>query len=882
MLSVISAPDPASINRTEGRLLGLATLFLGIYSLALTIIPLVRAQSASPYQLGWQHWFAFLAWLGLFQVAHFQAGKFLPQRDPFLLPGAALLFGWGLLTIYRLYPGFGIRQMLWMIIAASVFTAGLRLPENLRFLRRYKYLWLSAGLVLTALTLVFGTNPLGFGPRMWLGCCGIYLQPSEPLKLLLIVYLSAYLADRLVTPYADRQGLDARPLLPLLAPTLVMTGLALAVLLIQRDLGTASIFMFLYAAIVYIASGRKSILVLSLIILVLAGATGYFLFDVVRLRIDAWLNPWLDPSGRSFQIVQSLIAVANGGLIGRGPGLGSPTVVPISHSDFIYASIAEETGLVGALGLIILIGLLIQRGLHTALGAPDPFRRYLAVGLTAFFGAQSILIIGGNIRLLPLTGVTLPFVSYGGSSLVTSMISLLLIILVSGSTRSRPVPRRISQPILQLWLLLLAGLAAIALITGWWAAYRAPTLLARTDNPRRGISDLYVRRGSILDRNNQAISVTTGSPGEFVREDVYPDLSPIVGYTNPAYGQSGLEASLDPSLRGLRGYPTWQLWWNHLLYGQPPPGLDIRTSLDLILQQTADKLLSTHKGAVVLLNSRTGEILAMASHPTFNSNTLDTTWDSLVNDPESPLINRATQALYPPGPALGPLLLAQSLDQGSQQDKTALLDDSFNQDRTDCALPPQGNSLKAAIGNGCVAASHHLTERLGAESVRKLLELAGLDQTPLAYLPAAVAQNLDPSSQLDWDELSLSPLQMALAISTLSNNGMRPAPHLLLAENQPESGWNILPPLSEPVQVLTEAAAQATATALSITDTQFWGSTAATASDEQSFSWFLGGTLPSWQGTPMVVVVLLEENIPQLARQTGIDMLQAASQSPAQ
>ena len=200
----------------------------------------------------------------------------------------------------------------------------------LSFLRRYKYIWLTGGLLLTGLTLLFGTNPSGgSNQRLWLGCCGIYFQPSEPLKLLLIAYLAAYLADRrsYLTSVASLSKSTwstkiATPLLPLLAPTLIMTGLALLLLVVQRDLGTAMIFLFIYAAVVYVASGQKRILLLSAAAIALAGMVGYYLFEVVRIRVDAWVNPWADPSGRSYQIVQSLIAIANSGLAGARPGYG--------------------------------------------------------------------------------------------------------------------------------------------------------------------------------------------------------------------------------------------------------------------------------------------------------------------------------------------------------------------------------------------------------------------------------------------------------------------------------------------------------------------------------------------------------------------------------
>jgi len=414
----------------ENRLIILSAVVLLFLAAALTLSPAARARSWD-VDYKWGHWVGLLVWAVSFYFAYRLASRYLPHHDPFLLPIASLLCGWGIMTIWRLSPSFGLRQSLWLIPAIFVLNWGVKQTSILTFLKRYKYFWLTCGLGLTGLTLLFGTNPSGSAfPHLWLGCCGFYIQPSEPLKLLLIIYLAAYMADSQDIQSRRQQGKlvvttpVTHSLLSLLAPTVIMTSLALLLLLFQRDLGTATIFLFLYAIIIYVATGRWQILVASGATLTLAGFAGYFLFDVVRVRIDAWINPWLDPSGRSYQIVQSLIAIANGGLLGRGIGLGNPGLVPIPHSDFIFTAIGEESGLVGSLGLILLLTLLCTRGLTIALRASDNFQRILACGLTTYFSAQSILIIGGNLRLLPLTGVTLPFVSYGGSSLVTSFLPL--------------------------------------------------------------------------------------------------------------------------------------------------------------------------------------------------------------------------------------------------------------------------------------------------------------------------------------------------------------------------------------------------------------------------------------------------------------------------
>ncbi len=785
----------------------------------------------------WGHWLGFAVWVLLITIAFYQVRRRMPDSDPYLLPIAALLSGWGLLTVWRLEPSLGIRQTLWLLVSIAILILGLRLPADLRFLRRYKYLWLTSGLLLTALTLAFGTNPLGGGPRLWLGCCGFYFQPSEPLKLLLIIYLAAYFADRLHVytfeqpALSEAKGSNVKTFkrttfLPLVIPSLVVTVLALLILVVQRDLGTASLFIFLYTVMLFLASGRKRVLLISLIGLGLAGLAGYFLFDVVRLRVDAWLNPWLDPSGRSYQIVQSLMAVANGGIGGRGPGMGSPGLVPISISDFIFSAISEETGLLGTIGLFALLGLFLTRGMSVALRAPDNFHRILAAGLTAYLGAQSVLIIGGNLRLLPLTGVTLPFVSYGGSSLLTSYLALLLLLIISSQPEEEaaPLPHHSLSPYLIVTGLLGLGLIAAALVNGWWAVWRGPDLLARTDNARRTISDRYVPRGGLLDRNAKPINITQGRSGSYARFYPYPDLAPITGYTHPVYGQAGLEASLDPYLRGLQGNSASRIWLDHLLYGQPPPGLDMRLTIDLDLQRRADVLFGDHAGAIVLLNAESGEILVMASHPTFNQNKLDEEGPSLAQDPRAPLLDRAAQGFYPAGTAATSFSLAAGLSENAPRNELVQLYDAL-----------------------------------------------GFYTAPALRLPVSAVSAIS-------EELRVSPLQMALAAATISNKGILPVPRLALAINTPQQGWVILPALGAPLQALSAQSAASTAEALMVKGQPFWQAIGkgVEIQENKTITWYLAGTLPQWQGAPLALVVALEEDNSNFATYLGQALMKEA------
>ncbi len=878
-------------DQTEKRLLILAGAFLGTYSLAITLSNAVRLRSWQ-VEYRWYHWLGFVIWIGLVWLLHRDFSRRLPERDAFLFPIAALLTGWGMLTKWRLSSGLGLRQSIWLLVAGLVIILMMRFDDIppgdriLTYLRQFKYIWLISGLLLTAATLILGTNPMGAGPRLWLGCCGFYFQPSELLKLLLIVYLSAYLADR------QESTSSSSHLLPLLTPTLIMTGLALVLLVFQRDLGTAALFLVLYAVIVFAGTGDRRVLLFSMLVLILAAVVGYALYDVVSLRVDAWINPWLDPSGRSYQIVQSLLSVANGGLIGRGIGMGSPSLVPIAQSDFIFSAITEETGLLGSLGILGMLALLVNRGMRIAMKSDDTFHRLLATGLVAHLVGQSILIIAGNLRLLPLTGVTLPFVSYGGSSLLVSFFELLCLVLISARQGEIPVlqlEKLKTQTNLNLLLSggLMIGLVGTAMIAGWWSLVRGPELLTRTDNARRSIADRYVKRGSILDSHERPLAESSGQVGAIVRDYPYPALGPLVGYTDPIYGQAGLEAGLDSYLRGLQGYPSLTLWWEHLLYGQPPPGLDVRLTLDLDLQSMADYLLIGHRGAVVMLNAHTGEVLAMASSPIFDANTLGTSWESLVNDPGSPLFDRAGMGMYPAGNALGPFLLA-----ASNQDVTRQFSGS---DLQDCALIPTGLTWGDVVSAGCSEPVRHLVSSMDEKGLISLLDELGLFNAPT--FPVETLSSTQPASLSDaityitgqqadpttGASLKVSPLQMALAAASLSNAGDRPAPRLVVAVENPQSGWVILPVTEQPQPVLQNLTANNTAHALASSELPIWQVVAEvneitnlSSGNNLGYTWYIGGTLPEWKGAPLAIAILLEENNPHLVQEFGYSMFQKA------
>jgi cell division protein FtsW (lipid II flippase) len=385
----------------------------------------------------WRH---LISWLICATLGSVLLDRFLPGRDPLLYPVTLFLSGWGLLMIARLAPNFADRQMVWLIISLVAMLFVALSPGPLRWLRNYRYVLLLFGLLLLAATIVLGRNPSDptgetNAPQLWLGIGKVFFQPSEVLKIILVAFLASYLAENYPSMRAEglESGQKSLPFSPrVLGPILLMWGISVLILVWQRDLGTAILFFVVFLVLLYVASGYPLIIFSGGLLIAIAGAVAYQLFDVVQLRIDIWLNPWPEADGRAFQIVQSLLAFAAGGIFGQGVGQGSPTYIPVVHSDFVFAALAEEWGLMGVLITLVCIAILVTRGMRAAVRQQQrPFLALLTIGLSMLIATQSLLIMGGVLKLVPLTGVTLPFLSYGGSSLLANFIIIGLLLRLS-------------------------------------------------------------------------------------------------------------------------------------------------------------------------------------------------------------------------------------------------------------------------------------------------------------------------------------------------------------------------------------------------------------------------------------------------------------------
>ncbi len=371
-----------------------------------------------------------LGWLVTSQVVR----RLSAAADILFLPLAVFLASIGLTLILRLRPDLFFQQALWLAVGLIAFAVTVAVFRQADQIAKYKYLCGLAGITLLIITILFGVD-IG-GNKNWIIVGPVRFQPSEFAKLLIIIFLAAYLSERRqLLSYATRQyGPLTLPHPRFIAPLLALWGLTMAMLIVQRDLGSALLYFGTTVIMTYMASGRLSYVFLALGLFVAGSLVCYFVFPHVQLRIDIWLNPWADPNGRAYQIVQSLFAFGSGGLLGSGLTFGYPTIIPEVHTDFIFAAIGEELGLAGTAAVIIAYILLVYRAFRTALTAPSAFTMLMASGLGILTALQVFIIIGGVTKFLPLTGITLPLISYGGSSMVSSFILLGMLYAVSEAT----------------------------------------------------------------------------------------------------------------------------------------------------------------------------------------------------------------------------------------------------------------------------------------------------------------------------------------------------------------------------------------------------------------------------------------------------------------
>jgi cell division protein FtsW (lipid II flippase) len=431
-----------------------AELLLLCFAALITVAALLIVEANQHRGLRWNLTGYGLIFLFVFGSAHLAIRRFAPYTDPLLLPIVALLNGLGLVMIHRLdlvnnelsghrHPS-ATQQMLWTVVGVAAFALVVTFLKDHRQLARYGYICGVAGLVFLVIpALLPASLSEQNGAKIWIRFPGFSIQPAEFSKILLLIFFSAVLITKrsLFTSVGKHfMGMTLprpRDLAPLLAAWVISVG----VMALEKDLGTSLLLYASFLVVVYLATQRFSWVIIGLGLFVAGSVAAYFIFEHVRIRVQMWWDPFADPDGAGYQIIQSMFSFATGGVFGTGLGNGQPDTVPAASTDFIIAAFGEELGLVGFASILMLYTIVIVRGLRTAIATRESFGKLLAAGLASTLAIQLFIVVGGVTHLIPLTGLTTPWLSYGGSSLLANYVLLAILARISHSAR-RPLRTR--------------------------------------------------------------------------------------------------------------------------------------------------------------------------------------------------------------------------------------------------------------------------------------------------------------------------------------------------------------------------------------------------------------------------------------------------------
>lgn len=810
--------------------------------------------------------------LGLFvafAAAHIAVRMLAPGADPAILPIVFLLSGIGITFVTRLAPDLALSQMVYLFLGIGLMVGTLALARDLDVIRRYKYTLGIVGVVLLILPIFVGTTING--SKLWINFFGLFtIQPGEFAKVFIVLFLAGYLAEnRELLSIANRSILGFKvPRLRLLAPLFVVWGICLVIVVFERDLGSALLFYTLFLIMLYVATGRISYVIIGLLLLAVGGVGAYQFLGHVRVRFQTWLDPFADAQNTGYQLVQSIYSLADGGLVGVGIGHGMADMIPVVESDFIFSSIGEEMGLLGGAAILFLFMLFAVRGLTTAARAKSDLAAFSATGLTASISFQAFLIVGGVTRLIPLTGVTLPFMSQGGSSLLASFVIVGLLLRAGDEATGRQVELTGTGTLEGL-----PELAAAASAPGVTGISKAGTRvfshmgsLGRTygrmrsgshmrrrqlDTPESGVlgrvalatrltravflftalfavlianltyvqvikadeyksmpsnnhtiaKSAYIQRGSIITSDGLTLAESIrNEDGTYSRS--YPNgnlAAHTVGYFSERFGSTGIENTMNDTLTGSEDYSSWE---NALqsLAGISQPGNSVVLTIDSRIQTVAEQTLEQNNltGAIVVLDPRTGAVLAKASNPTYDNSNAEAALSS--TDSSSSLFDRATQALYTPGSTFKTVTLSAALDTG-----TATLDDRYQSpskmdiggaDVTNVNNTNFGTiSLEYAFAQSSNVVYGQVATQLGADTLVQYARAFGFGESLGQDFDTAASIMPDPSEMSEWELAwagagqpvgqghepgpQLTCMQNAVIAAAIANNGIVMDPYVV-------------------------------------------------------------------------------------------------------
>lgn len=881
-------------------------LLLLLAAAPVVILLFVLVHGSARLDLSWWDIAAPLLLFVAFMIAHISVRHLAPGADATLLPIAFVLSGVGLAFITRLDADLASSQVTWMLIGVIALVATLLYVPSLERLGRYKYTIAIFGIVLLVLPALVGREING--AKLWLQFAGYSFQPAEIAKVLIVLFLAAYLAEnREVLSVSTKRVLGLWiPPARHLGPLLFMWAVSLIVLVAEKDLGSSLLFFGVFLVMLYAATGRPMYIITGIGLFAIGATAAYFMFNHVQTRVAIWLDPFADAAGRGYQLAQSLFALGAGGVLGVGVGNGLPHRIPFVETDFIFTAIAEELGLLGGVALIIAFLIFCLRGLATASRARSDVAALTAVGLVATFGLQAFVIVGGVTRLIPLTGITLPFVSYGGSSILSNFILLALLLRAGDTGTGRETEIAVTggtgllgrialtRRLVGVACLLTALMVALVVNLTYIQVVQADDLAANPANTRGIVAEMRQERGAIISSDGVLLAESVRD-GEYYKR-VYPRGSlaaHILGYYSTKYGRSGIEASMNQALAGQSDFATFSDMIESAA-GVPVAGNDVRLTTDSRIQAAAEEALEGYSGAIVVIDPRTGAILAEASSPGYNPNTIDTDWASLnATGSGAPLVDRANRALYPPGSTFKIVTLTAALASG-----LATPDSTFSGPASitigGAAITNYGGTsygtitLRKATASSVNTVYAQIAHALGPEALVNQAEGFGFDSTPPSDIPTVASLMPDPAEMTDWEtawagvgqpvgehESPAGPqttaLQMALVASGIANDGVVMRPYLVSAVTD-RASQVITQTTPRPWRTATNATTADTVTSLMVSVVQSGSGshaaipgvtvagktgTAEVGKTSQTHAWFIGFAPAE---NPRVAIAVVLEN----------------------
>ena len=868
-----------------------------------------------------------------FVVAHLAVRKLAPGADPAILPITFALSGIGIAFVTRLRPELAVGQLMWLFVGVAFLVLALLFVRNLDRLARYKYTLMLVGFILLLSPLIPFIGQEIYGSRIWLSIGPFSFQPGELAKIAIVLFLAGYLAANreMLSVFTWRVGPFNLPDIRTLLPLLLMWLISIGIVAFEKDLGSALVFFFVFLVMLYVASGKKTYVIAGVLMMTIGAVGLYFVFDHIQVRVATWLDPFADAQNTGYQLVQTIYSLADGGLFGVGIGRGLADQIPVVESDFIFAAIGEETGLLGAAGLLLLYLCLAIRGMATAARAKSDVSSFAAVGLTAIIILQAFIIVGGVTRLIPLTGLTLPFVSQGGSSLLASFISVALLLragdeatgvgeemrsatsmLPTASVLGRvALGKRLTRTMVGfsvLFALLVANLTLIMVVQADYYQNMAGnnhTLMQESDTERGSISTYD---GVVLAESQQT------EDGSYER--VYPagDLaSHVVGYYSTQYGTSGIEASENETLKGQQNYASWTDVINAAA-GINTPGNDVRLTINSTIQQAAQDALEGETGAAVVMDPSTGAVLAMASSPTYSAGDVEALLEQAAasdgSDDSGQLVNRATQGLYAPGSTFKIVSLATALQNGIASEDSVYASPGTmeigNAEVSNFGDESYGDiTLQRATALSSNTVFGQLGVQIGAQLLVEGAEAFGFNKDLDFELPVVTSLMPDPDEMTEWETAwasagepvgehespagpQTSVLEMAMVGCAIANNGTIMQPYLVDSvynangerSYQAQATTYLQAITSETAsrvkEVLKDVVDYGTGTTAAINGVQVAGKTGTAEHPDGDDGWFVGMADADSDTPSVVVAIVLEKNESSVASAKAGDILETA------